>query len=477
MRRFSLIIASTTLALLSGCATVPKLGAAPQLRTSAAFDSTRAFAAPAGATRDWPAAEWWRGFGDPQLDTLIAEALRDSPDVAAAAARIASAEALAQQTGAALQPSLSVDGQAGANKQSKNLGIPPQFVPSGIQDTGRLTASGSFDLDLWGRNRAALAAATSEAEAARVDADQARLLLSTDIAAAYAELAQYHAERDVAVAALKSREATSRLTAQRVAIGVDARGSQRQAESRVPAARAEIGAIDEAIVLTRNRLAALAGAGPDRGLSIGRPRLAVPLAGLPANAGIDLIGRRPDIVAARLRAEAAAKRIKVARADFYPNVNLSAIVGLQSLGLGNLIDGGSSYGSAGPAFSLPIFDGGRLRGRYREARADYDAAVARYDTILITALREVADAVASQRALDARLADQREALTTAADASRISALRYEGGLSTQLPVLTAEDFELTARRAVADLESRRFALDIALIRALGGGYVMKTETK
>jgi outer membrane protein TolC len=210
MRRFSLIIASTTLALLSGCATVPKLGSAPQLRTSAAFDSTRAFAAPAGATRDWPAAEWWRGFGDPQLDTLIAEALRDSPDVAAAAARIASAEALAQQTGAALQPSLSVDGQAGANKQSKNLGIPPQFVPSGIQDTGRLTASGSFDLDLWGRNRAALAAATSEAEAARVDADQARLLLSTDIAAAYAELAQYHAERDVAVAALKSREATSR---------------------------------------------------------------------------------------------------------------------------------------------------------------------------------------------------------------------------------------------------------------------------
>ncbi|MEN2787203.1 efflux transporter outer membrane subunit [Sphingomonas qilianensis] len=477
MRRLSLIIATSTVALLAGCATVPKLGAAPERRTPASLESSRAFAAPVGATNNWPAADWWTAFRDPQLNTLIAEALRASPDVAAAAARIASAEALAQQSDAALRPSLTVDGQVGGNKQSENLGIPPEFVPNGIRDTGRLTATASYNLDLWGKNRAVLAAATSEAEAARVDADQARLLLSTNIASAYAELAQYHAERDVAVASLKSREATSRITAERVAVGVDARGSQRQAESRVPAARAEIGAIDEAMALTRNRLAALAGAGPDRGLSITRPTLATLPAGLPSNAGIDLIGRRPDIVAARLRAEAAARRIKVARADFYPNVNLAAIVGLQSLGLGTLLDGGSSYGNAGPAFSLPIFDGGRIRGRYAEARADYDAAVARYDTVLITALREVADAVASQRALDARLADQREALATAADASRIAALRYQGGLSTQLPVLTADDFELTARRAVADLAARRVVLDIALIRALGGGYMIKTETK
>ncbi|MFC3579565.1 efflux transporter outer membrane subunit [Sphingomonas hylomeconis] len=477
MRRSPSLFASSIAVLLAGCATVPRLGAAPELRDAASLESTRSLAAPAGATRAWPAADWWTAFGDPQLTGLIAEALTASPDVAAATARIASAEALAQQSGAALRPSLTLDGQVGGNKQSENLGIPPAFVPKGIQDTGRITATASFNLDLWGKNRAALAAATSEAAAARVDADQAVLMLSTSIAAAYAELAQYHAERDVAVATLNSRTATARLTAERVAVGVDARGSQRQAESRVPAARAEIGALDEAIALTRNRLAALAGAGPDRGLAITRPMLAAPPAGLPDTVGIDLVGRRPDIVAARLRAEAAAKRIRVARADFYPNINLAAIVGLQSLGLGKLIDGGSSYGNAGPAFSLPIFDNGTLSGRYVGARADYDAAVARYNGVLITALREVADAVASQHALDARLADQREALATAADASRIAALRYEGGLSTQLPVLTADDFELTARRAVADLEARRIALDIALIRALGGGYAMNTETK
>ncbi|MGH6615023.1 efflux transporter outer membrane subunit [Sphingomonas sp.] len=480
MRRFSVSFSACPVALaaallaapLGGCVTVPDLGTKPEPRSAATLDSAQTLRTTTSTTQAWPEAAWWTAFGDPQLNGLIDEALKASPDVAAAVARINAADALARQTGAALLPSLSVDGTAGGNKQSKTLGIPPQFVPDGIQDTGRLTATASFDLDLWGKNRAALAAATSEAEAARVDADQARLMLATNVAAAYAELAQYHAERDVAVEALRVRGATAKLTAERVAVGVDALGSQRQAESRVPAARADIAALDEAIALTRNRLAALIGAGPDRGLTIARPTLSPTSAGLPDNAGIDLIGRRPDIVAARLRAEAAAKRIKVAKADFYPNINLSAVVGLQSLGLGQLFKGGSSYGNAGPAVSLPIFDGGRIRGRYVEARANYDTAVAQYDGVLIAALREAADAVASQNALGQRLAQQREALTAATDASRIAALRYKGGLSTLLPVLTADDFELTTRRAVVDLEARRVALDIALIRAVGGGYRM-----
>jgi NodT family efflux transporter outer membrane factor (OMF) lipoprotein len=196
---------------------------------------------------------------------------------------------------------------------------------------------------------------------------------------------------------------------------------------------------------------------------------AVPV-GVPAGAGIDLVGRRPDLVAARLRAEAAGDRIKVARADFYPNLNLTALVGLQSLGLGQLFDGGSSYGNGGLAVSLPVLDAGRIQGRYRGARADYDVAVARYDSTLITALRETADAVASRNAADARVAELRQALLSAEDAARIARLRYQGGLSNQLPVLTADDTLVGVRRAVTDAESRRTALDIALIRALGGGY-------
>lgn len=192
--------------------------------------------------------------------------------------------------------------------------------------------------------------------------------------------------------------------------------------------------------------------------------------GVPANAGIDLIGRRPDIVAARLRAEAAAKRIKVAKADFYPNISLSAVVGLQSLGLGQLFNSGSKYGNGGAAFSLPIFDGGRLAGAYRGARANYDEAVARYDSTLITALQETADALSSRQAADARLNEQRQALLAAEEARKIASIRYRGGLSNQLPVLNGDDTVLISRRAVADLEARRISLDIALIRALGGGY-------
>jgi len=466
MPRFGsvLIVAALTLA---GCASVPKLGPQPTPRSPKTLASTTSLA----ATRtDWPADSWWKAFGDPALDQLIDEALENSPDVASAAARIRSADALAQQAGAALRPTASVDASVGGTQQSQNLGPPRQFVPDGVLDTGRVTGTFGFNLDLWGKNRAALAAATSEAEAARVDFAQARLMLTTGIATAYAELAQYHRARDVARDALKVRESQVKLTADRVSVGVDTRGSLRQAEARVPIARADIIALDEAIVLTQHRIAALLGAGPDRGLTIGRPAFRDADAGIPPNAGIELIGRRPDIVAARLRAEAAAQRIKVARADFYPNISLSAIIGLQSLGLNKLFEGSSSYGNGALALSLPIFDGGRLAGRYGQARAEYDGAVARYDATLITALREVADAASSRDAASARLAEQARGLAAAEEASDIAVLRYKGGLSNQLQVLLTADALLSARRSVAELEARRLSFDIALIRALGGGY-------
>jgi NodT family efflux transporter outer membrane factor (OMF) lipoprotein len=474
MRRIPFIITLSLCSGLMACATVPDLGNKPVPLEAASLESAQSLSSQDGR---WPAAAWWNEFGDPQLDTLVTEALSASPDIAAAAARVRAADALARQAGAALLPSANVEASAGGTQQSRNLGIPPQFVPRGIQDTGRITGSFSFDLDLWGKNRAALAAATSEAEAARVDAEQARLMLTTGIASAYAELDQYYVQRDVATDALKVRETTAQLTKDRVAVGVDTRGSLRQAESRVPAARADIAALDEAIGLTQHRIAALLGAGPDRGLGIARPALKSRSSTLPDGVGIDLIGRRPDIVAARLRAEAAEKRIKVARADFYPNVNIGAIIGLQSLGLDALFKSSSLYGSGGPAISLPLFDGGRISARYAGARAEYDSAVAEYNRTLIEALREVADTATSGKATDLRLSQQREALTAAAEASHIAALRYRGGLSAQLPVLAADDFELGARRAVADLEARRLLLDITLIRALGGGYTFsKTPT-
>ena len=457
--------------LLAGCA--PALGPLPVAKTPADLASAQSLAAPAAA---WPAAEWWRGYGDPQLDALIAEARAGAPDVAAAMARVRIAQALAQQAGAALAPSLEASGSAGLSKQSYNNGIPPDFVPRGWNDRGDVSATASFDLDLWGRNRAALAAATSEAEAARVDADQALLLLSAGIADAYAELSRLYAGRDVAERAVAVRQASFALARDRVLIGLDNRGVQKLAEARLAAARGALVQQDEAIALTRNRLAALLGAGPDRGLAVTRPDQArLHAFGLPQNLAFDLIGRRPDLVATRLRAEAAGSRIKQARAAFYPNINLTAVIGLQALGLNQLVDSGSTMGSIGPAISLPIFDHGRLAGQFRQSRGQYDLAVADYDATLVGALREVADAAASIRALQAQRAEAAQALAAAEEAHEIARLRYEGSLSPYLDVLTAEDSVLERRRAAADLDARAFTLDIALIRTLGGGYVSSSH--
>ncbi len=461
----------TTATLLAGCATIPDLAPRAQVAQPVRLGVTQSFTDTRGA---WPVQGWWRAYGDPQLHRLIDEALAQSPDVTIAAARLRAAEALAQQTGAMTLPQASVEASAGGQKQSYNLGIPRQFVPRGVFDTGRIVGNFSFDLDLWGRNRAALAAATTEARAAAIDAEQAALLLSTAVAAAYADLARLHAGRDVAAQAAGVRRDTAELTARRVANGLDTLGEQRQAEARVPAARAEVAALDEALALTRNRLAALAGKGPDRGLAITRPTVATGPIGLPDNLALDLIGRRPDIAAARLRTEAAASRIKVARADFYPNVNLSAVIGLQSFGLDQLFKSGSTFGTAGPAISLPLFQGGRLEGGYRGARAQYDEAVARYDATLVTALREVADAAASLKSLDVQLEEQRQAVAAAEQAARIARIRYRGGLANQLTALQADDTLLSLRRQLVELEARRFTLDIALVRALGGGF--QTDT-
>ena len=214
------------------------------------------------------------------------------------------------------------------------------------------------------------------------------------------------------------------------------------------------------------------GKGPDRGRDIALPGNAkVAPFGVPAFLAADLLGRRPDIVAARLRAAAAASRIKVAHAAFYPNIDLTGNLGQQSFGIADLFNPASRIGQIGPAISLPVFDGGRIEGTYRNARAEYDEAVATYDKTLTGALREVADALADQRELAAELGHSRASLDASQSAWRVASLRYKAGLSRYLEVLTAEDTLVAQRRTVADLTAKSFAQDVALVQALGGGFV------
>ncbi|MCW2367675.1 NodT family efflux transporter outer membrane factor (OMF) lipoprotein [Sphingobium sp. B7D2B] len=454
---------------LPGCAAVPHMGPAPAIAPADHYAASQSLT-PTAPGAPWVKADWWTSYGDPQLDGLIQEALAGSPDLAVALARVRRAEAIAQQSGAARLPSLDVSAGGSAAKQSYNNGIPPAFVPQGWNSSGNVQAALGFDLDLWGRNRAAYAAARSDAEAAQLDYQQAALMLSTNVADAYADLARLFAQRAVLQTALEVREKTQGLVSDRVTSGLDTQAELKQASAAVPAARSDLAATDEQIGLARNRLAALLGAGPDRGLAIMPPAVTIAARGIPENVTTDLVGRRPDIAAARVRVEAEASRIKVARADFYPAINLSAIFGFQSLGLSNLFKSGSDYGSVGPAITLPIFRGGALQGQYKGARAGYDEAVASYDRTVTDAYRAVADAVVSQRALAVQLEQSRKSLADFEAAYAIATQRYEGGLSTFLDVLTAQDRALQAKRTVADLQARAFTLDVALVRALGGGF-------
>ncbi len=465
------LLAAVSALTLSACATVPDMGPRPTPLAANEMATQHSFEAPAS---DWPADRWWDAYNDPQLSALIDEALKGSPTLVQAQARLNLAKAQAQQARAAELPTLAGNGSVSETEQSKNLGYPPfvqQFLPSGFRDQGRLTLDASYDLDLFGKNRAALAAAVSETEAARADAAQVRLTLSSAVAQAYGDLVRLYAERDVAAEAVRIRTETGKLVAQRVQNGLDTKAELSQAQAQTPASQADVEALDEQILITRHRLAYLVGAGPDRGLDIPRPRPGATKAfGLPAQLTANLLGRRPDIVAARLRVEAAGKRIDVAKADFYPDVSLTGFIGQQSLGVSQLTAAGSAIGSIGPAITLPIFDGGRRRGAYRGARAQFDSAVADYNQTLTQALQDVADSAASIQSAQRQLAQRRQALAASETAYTVARLRYEGGLSTFVSVLTAEDALLAQRRAVADLEARAFTLDVALVRALGGGF-------
>jgi NodT family efflux transporter outer membrane factor (OMF) lipoprotein len=462
------LLAGVAAAALTACATVPRLGPAPQAKAPAGYETARTFAAPAA---EWPQGRWWTAYRDPQLDKLIDEALAGAPTLAQAQARARQAGALAEQAGAVLAPQVGVDASVGGVKQSYNQGIPSALIPHGWRDAGRVAVDMAWDLDLFGRNRARLAAATSEAQAARAEAAETSLALSTSIAGAYAALDQLYAERDAARDAVRVRTESEKLIGSRVAQGLETQAAGERAHSARAAAQAALAALDEAIGLGKNQIAALLGQGPDRARAIGRPTAgAIRAFGLPANLPAELVGRRPDVVAARLTAEAASHRIAAAKADFYPDVNLIAAIGQESLGLSLLTRSSSTFGQAGPAITLPIFSGGRLEGAYRGARADYDLAVATYDQTLAHALQDVADSVVSAQALGVRLASSREALTAADAAYDLTRQRYARGLGTYLDVLSAEDALISQQRAVANLESRAFVLDVALIRALGGGY-------
>jgi NodT family efflux transporter outer membrane factor (OMF) lipoprotein len=228
--------------------------------------------------------------------------------------------------------------------------------------------------------------------------------------------------------------------------------------------------MEEQVALARSQLAALLGKGPDRGLAIERPTLRAARVALPSRLPADLLGRRPDVVASRWRAEAAARDIASAKAQFYPDINLSALIGVQSVNLSKLLQTGSAIPSVGAAVRLPILEGGRLRGTLAARDADYDLAVEQYNQTLSDALREVVDQLTSLRSVETQRGEVDTALAAAEEAYSLAVTRYKAGIGSLLQVFTAEMQVLEQRTLRTDLLSRELTLSIGLIRALGGGF-------
>lgn len=468
--RISYLFPACLVAFLCGCAPIPPKGTSPEMKPVEQYETSQSLAGP---ERDWPDEKWWTSYNDPQLDTLIGEALVHAPSMTIAEARFRQAVAIAKQAGAILQPQVSMDASATVQKLSYNYDLPPDLTPSGTHGYGSMALNFSWELDFWGKNRAALMAATSAREAAAADAAQARLLLSASIASEYGELARLYDTLDTVNAIASVQKKNLELFTERNRHGLENLASVEHAKSLLARTEEEVLSLDKQIGLQRNKLAALVGAGPDRGLSITRPQLHLTANyAVPAELPLNLLGRRPDIVAARLQVEAATSMIEKQKAEFYPNVNLSAFLGYQALGFDKILKSGSDFGGIGPAISLPIFTGGRLSAELEEARAGRDEAVGIYNQTVSVALQEVGDAILNQKQLIRQLEKIRTAVASAREAHRIISDRYRGGLANYLEVLAAEETWLETSRTEKDLQSRIFTYDVALIKALGGGYNM-----
>jgi NodT family efflux transporter outer membrane factor (OMF) lipoprotein len=456
--------------LLAGCVSQEGLNTRASLLDANTLTAQKSFAGTRTSPDGWPDQRWWTRFRDSQLDRLIDEALAGSPAMRVARARVD--KALAQVDTAASAQRLQVNAGVDSSRQlfSENFIYPPPFGGTWWWQN-QLALNFNYEFDFWGKNRAAYESTLGGSRAAQADAFAASLLLSTSVARAYVQLERSFEQRDIAVAMLAQREHLLELARQRLKAGLDSRVELKQAEIGIPAARDEIARLDETIQLNRNQLAALVGAGPDRGLTIARPASLAP-AGivLPAALPADLIGRRADVVAQRWRVEAAIQDRKNAQSQFYPNINLVAFIGLQSLGFTKLFESSSEIVGIGPAIRLPLFDGGRLRANLAGRNADYDLAVEQYNQTLIDAVHDVVDQLASLRAIEVQQREITAGLAYANEARALAEERYRTGLASYIPVLGADAQVLAQQGLAAELRARQLDVSINLVRALGGGY-------
>ncbi|WLI88136.1 efflux transporter outer membrane subunit [Massilia sp. R2A-15] len=456
-------------AAMSGCATVGSNFSAPATPQGAAW--RHADAAQIDSAR--LPAEWWTVFNDPALNALEQRAVRDNPGVKASAQRLLQAQAQLGVFRAAQAPTVSVGAQVSNSRSSaetsQGLALGHRSIKGNNYAIG---ASLSYELDLWGRVRRVVEAADAQALAAQDDRDGVILLLSAQVATNYWQLRGLDAEMAILKSALDTRRESEQLVEARFNGGLSNELDLSRARVERANAEADLHEVQRQRNLLEHSLATLAGVSPSAPLiaSLGNAELPQPPAipvGLPAS----LLAQRPDLAASVAQLRAANAQVGVAEGAFYPSLSLTGNFGYASESLRNLADGSARQFSVGPlALSLPIFDGGKNKANLAVAKARYEEAVANHETRLLTALREVEDALSDVQERQMQGDAQAQARQAAARAYVVAQARYDRGVSNFLDVTDAQRSSLAADRAAVQIRTQRLLAAVAVARSLGAGW-------
>jgi len=431
----------------------------------------------------WPEAAWWKRYGDPQLNRVVELAMRGSPNLEQAEARYRAAMRAVDSAKAELNPQVrgllsgthgysdvTLSGQApGASGTAQRIELSPGHSWS---NSGAAGALATWDLDLWGKQKDAVAAAVGQARAAEAERASAATSLQYNVVNTYLDWQAQRARLDVARHVVRSAEDYRSLVELRVKHGLDDPTAQDQADVQLAQQRGNVAQLEGASQLDLVQLAALAGVSPRELGTLEAVALPTPDVQLPPDARLGLLARRPDIAAARWQIEASAKNIDQARKAYYPDVSLTGLGAFlrtyPDLGSGTRTD--LALANIGPSIQLPIFSGGRLKAQYETAQAQLDTAVAQYDGAVVQAAGDVAQGIATLQMLDAQRAQQdRQYDATVAQKTKAGDRRSKG-LIDDRDWLRADMQVDQQRDARLQLTSQMLSANLSLIHALGGGY-------
>jgi multidrug efflux system outer membrane protein len=424
----------------------------------------------------WPDRQWWKQYRDPDLDALIEMALDHAPTLATAHARLTIARESVRVAGAESGAQVGAVSDGARQRLSDNGLFPPDLLGFHWYDQFDLGLQASYTFDWWGKQRDAVEAAMDQAHAAGADRSAAALMLESSVADTY-----FGWQADQARLALaREHQATivreQAITASRIGADLDAADEANRTAASLAAVREQIAALDGSAQLRIVALAALVGRTGDELPALTAKPLPEIGSGVPDGVKIDLIARRADLTASRWRVEAAERGRDAARAEFYPDISINALIGLQSRDLSKLLRYDSRVPDIGAAIHLPLFDAGRLKARYGASQAAIDAAVADYQETLIGAAREVATQATSRAQITQQRAERVLEVGAAQRLQQSAAARVRQGIVDQRAELTATESWIGQRDALLQLDAAALSSDIGLQRALGGGYERAEQT-